>query len=51
MLDQPTSKTAARPDVTRAITRGVCRYLAAVGISPLCEFKLIGRRRADVAGA
>jgi len=45
MLDQ-----VSRPDITRAITRGVCRHMADVGMTPLCEFKLIGRRRADVAG-
>ena len=32
------------------ITRGVCRYLCALGYSPLIEFKLTSNRRVDVMG-
>ena len=32
------------------ITRGVCRYLCALGYSPLTEFKLNSNRRVDVMG-
>ncbi len=40
----------SRPEITQTLTRGVCRFLSAGGISPLREFKLASRRRADVAG-
>ncbi len=43
-------RPANRPDVTHALTLGVCRFLMANAISPLTEFKLKGGRRADVAG-
>ena len=46
----PIPRETARPDVTRALTLGVCRYLMASRVSPLCEFKLTSGRRADVAG-
>lgn len=45
-----TSPDTARPEVTQALTRGVCRFLGAAGMSPLREFKLASRRRCDVAG-
>jgi len=41
---------AARPEITEALTRGVCRFLASAGITPLREFKLANKRRCDVAG-
>jgi hypothetical protein len=46
----PSPGETARPDVTRAITLGVCRHLMACRISPLQEFKLASGRRADIAG-
>jgi len=39
-----------RPEITQALTRGVCRFMASAGITPLREFKLASRRRCDVAG-
>lgn len=41
---------APRPEITQTLTRGVCRYLVDQGFTPLREFKLASRRRADVAG-
>lgn len=41
---------ATRPEITQALTRGVCRYLTDQGFTPLREFKLASKRRADVAG-
>lgn len=38
----------ARPDMTAAITRGVCRLLADYGLAPLLEAPLGNGRRADV---
>ena len=32
------------------ITRGICRYLRNLGYSPLTEYKLLTRRRADCIG-
>ena len=40
----------ARPDVTLALTRGVLRLFADLGLAPLAEFRLPNGRRADVAG-
>lgn len=39
----------ARPDRTIALTRGVIRLFVDMGFSPLCEFRLVNGRRADVA--
>ncbi len=39
----------ARPDRTLALTRGVTRLFVDLGMSPLCEFRLVNSRRADVA--
>jgi hypothetical protein len=41
---------AARPDVTAALTRGVVRLFADLGLVSLPEFRLPNGRRADVAG-
>ncbi|SNT68177.1 MmcB family DNA repair protein [Amphiplicatus metriothermophilus] len=41
---------AARPDVTAALTRGVARLFAELGLAPLAEFRLPNGRRADLAG-
>lgn len=38
------------PDMTRQVTRGVCRYLSSLGFSVLTEFTLKNGRRADVIG-
>lgn len=40
----------ARPDVTTALTRGVVRLFADLGLVSLPEFRLPNGRRADVAG-
>lgn len=40
----------ARPDVTAALTRGVIRLFADLGLASLAEFRLPNGRRADVAG-
>lgn len=40
---------APRPEVTQTLTRGVCRHLIDMGLTPLREFKLASKRRADVA--
>ncbi|MEM8987232.1 MAG: MmcB family DNA repair protein [Pseudomonadota bacterium] len=40
---------AARPDITTAVTRGVTRLFVDMGLTPLCEFRLVNGRRADVA--
>lgn len=40
----------SRPKITQALTRGVCRYLTHQGVTPLREFRLASKRRADVAG-
>jgi hypothetical protein len=40
----------SRPEITQALTRGVCRFLTESAITPLREFKLASKRRADVAG-
>jgi hypothetical protein len=42
--------TASRPEITAALTRGVCRHLTERACTPLREFKLATKRRADVAG-
>jgi hypothetical protein len=36
------------PELTRQVTRGVCRYLSDLGFSVLTEFTLRNGRRADV---
>lgn len=41
-------ESAARPQVTQAVTRGARRALAAMGYSSLVEVKLKGGRRADI---
>ncbi len=38
------------PELTRQVTRGVCRYLATLGYAVLTEFTLKNGRRADVIG-
>lgn len=38
------------PELTRQVTRGVCRYLSNLGYSVLTEFTLKNGRRADVIG-
>lgn len=38
------------PELTRQVTRGVCRYLSDLGYSVLTEFTLRNGRRADVIG-
>ncbi len=38
------------PELTRHVTRGVCRYLSNLGYSVLTEFTLKNGRRADVIG-
>ena len=38
------------PDLTRQVTRGVCRYLSDLGYRVLTEFTLRNGRRADVIG-
>lgn len=38
------------PELTRQITRGVCRYLSDLGYSVLTEFTLRNGRRADAIG-
>lgn len=38
------------PELTRQVTRGVCRYLSDLGYSVLTEFTLKNGRRADVIG-
>lgn len=43
------SPASARPDVTAALTRGVCRLFRDLDYAPLQEFKLANGRRADVA--
>jgi hypothetical protein len=42
--------TPQRPDVTLALTRGVARLFADLGLAPLAEFRLPNGRRADLAG-
>ncbi|MBI1364409.1 MAG: MmcB family DNA repair protein [Alphaproteobacteria bacterium] len=42
--------SAARPDVTAAITRGAARLFVDLGLAPLAEFRLPNGRRADLAG-
>lgn len=49
MGDYPDS-TVAIPELTRQVTRGVCRYLSNLGYSVLTEFTLKNGRRADVIG-
>ena len=39
---------AATPELTRQVTRGVCRYLSNLGYSVLTEFTLKNGRRTDV---
>ena len=38
------------PEMTRQVTRGVCRYLSDLGYSVLTEFTLKNGRRSDVIG-
>lgn len=38
-----------RPEITAALTRGVCRMFRDLGYAPLEEFKLANSRRADIA--
>ncbi len=38
------------PELTRQVTRGVCRYLSDLGYSVLTEFTLKNGRRSDVIG-
>ena len=40
----------ATPELTRQVTRGVCRYLSDLGYRVLTEFTLKNGRRADVIG-
>ena len=40
----------ATPELTRQVTRGVCRYLCDLGYRVLTEFTLKNGRRADVIG-
>ncbi len=42
--------TVSTPDLTRHVTRGVCRYLSDLGYRVLTEFTLRNGRRADVIG-
>ena len=50
-LDIPVRKAVpGRPDVTAALTRGVVRLFADLGLASLPEFRLPNGRRADVAG-
>ncbi len=42
--------TVSTPDLTRHVTRGVCRYLSELGYRVLTEFTLRNGRRADVIG-
>jgi hypothetical protein len=42
--------TITTPDLTRQVTRGVCRYLSDLGYRLLTEFTLRNGRRADVIG-
>ena len=44
----PTAPAGSRPDVTLAVTRGVCRLLRARAWTPLLEVPLADGRRADV---
>ncbi|MEK9752435.1 MAG: MmcB family DNA repair protein [Rhodospirillaceae bacterium] len=46
----PAATESARPQVTRALTLGVCRHLRNSAVTPLQEFKLGSGRRADIAG-
>ena len=41
---------SSRPAITTALTHGVCRFLTERAFTPLREFKLATKRRADVAG-
>jgi len=49
-MDESTDTTAPAPELTRQVTRGVCRYLTELGYSVLTEFTLRNGRRADVIG-
>lgn len=42
--------TVSTPELTRQVTRGVCRYLSSLGYNVLTEFTLRNGRRADVIG-
>lgn len=42
--------TVSTPELTRHVTRGVCRYLSELGFRVLTEFTLRNGRRADVIG-
>jgi len=43
-------RAVTTPELTRQVTRGVCRYLSDLGYSVLTEFTLKNSRRADVIG-
>jgi hypothetical protein len=45
-----TDTAVTTPELTRQVTRGVCRYLSELGFSVLTEFTLKNGRRADVIG-
>lgn len=45
-----TNTGVTTPELTRQVTRGVCRYLSDLGYSVLTEFTLRNGRRADVIG-
>lgn len=49
MIDTADTTTPA-PELTRQVTRGVCRYMSNLGYSVLTEFTLKNGRRADVIG-
>ncbi|MCB2112174.1 MAG: MmcB family DNA repair protein [Parvularculaceae bacterium] len=44
------AQSAARPDITLALTRGVARLFRDLGLAPMAEFRLPNGRRADMAG-
>lgn len=45
---EPKDSSAARPQITQAVTRGTRRALASMGYSSLVEVTLKGGRRADI---
>jgi len=47
-MAEPANSALSTPELTRQVTRGVCRYLSDLGYSVLTEFTLRNGRRADV---
>jgi hypothetical protein len=49
-MNDDSDTAVTTPELTRQVTRGVCRYLSNLGSSVLTEFTLKNGRRADVIG-